>query len=81
LTSSPRVLALLQVICLVCDAEQPVSIWHETDGDADDFLIQVVRNFLFFVNFCSCFSGCAGVLQLRSLHGGVLLHDVQVLRR
>jgi heterodisulfide reductase subunit C len=38
---------LLQVICLVCDAEQPVSIWHETDGDANDFLIQVVRSFLF----------------------------------
>ena len=47
----------------------------------DFFSMNSGDSYFFLLFFPFCFSGCAGVLQLRSLHGRVLLQDVQVLRR
>lgn len=63
---------LLQVICVICDTEQPVSF---------DLVVMRSDDNVVLISDAELFVGGASVRKLRGQYGGVLLRSVQILRR
>lgn len=66
---------LLQVICSVCDTEQPV---YFSDPNWNR-LLEFSSLFLLYLWLLYCLSGCSSLHKLWSQYGGILLWNLQIL--